>query len=175
MDDLSNFVPDPATLIVAFDRVAGNTGGPNHRAWTASPSPSRRGDSSPRVLGRIGWFFRWAGHQVPARILPGAPYLVGQGMVLQVGADLLHDLGRQATAALGVDPGADAHREQAGHRHRATLRGDRQPGPGLPQAIPSRQHRRGKRPEHDGAVGFHLDSTTDGRTIKIASITGERT
>jgi hypothetical protein len=51
MDDLFNFVPDPATLIVAFDRVAGNTGVPKHRAWTASPSPSRRGDSSPRVLG----------------------------------------------------------------------------------------------------------------------------
>jgi hypothetical protein len=96
-------------------------------------------------------------------------------MVLQVGADLLHDHGRQATAALGVDPGADARLEQAGHRHRATLRGDRQPGPGLPQAIPSRQHRRGKRPEPDSAVGFHLDSTTDGGTIKIATITGECT
>ena len=38
-DDLFNFVYDPATLIVAFDRVAG-TPGPNGRAWTVSPSPT---------------------------------------------------------------------------------------------------------------------------------------
>jgi RNA-directed DNA polymerase len=29
-DDLFNFVHDPATLIVAFDRVAGNTGAVRH-------------------------------------------------------------------------------------------------------------------------------------------------
>ena len=34
-DDLFNFVHDPATLIVAFDRVAGNTGAQHRRAWTA--------------------------------------------------------------------------------------------------------------------------------------------
>ena len=33
-DDLFNFVHDPATLIVAFDRVAGNRGA-RRRAWTA--------------------------------------------------------------------------------------------------------------------------------------------
>jgi hypothetical protein len=32
--DLFNFVCDPATLIVAFDRVVGNTG-PERPAWTA--------------------------------------------------------------------------------------------------------------------------------------------
>ncbi len=34
-DDLFNFVHDPATLIVAFDRVAGNTGARTLPAWTA--------------------------------------------------------------------------------------------------------------------------------------------
>ncbi|WP_037599727.1 hypothetical protein [Streptacidiphilus rugosus] len=33
LDDLFNFVHDPATLIVAFDRVAGNRG-PAPLAWT---------------------------------------------------------------------------------------------------------------------------------------------
>ncbi|MEU8364538.1 hypothetical protein AB0C27_51840 [Nonomuraea sp. NPDC048882] len=33
-EDLFNFVHDPATLLMAFDRVAGNRGG-RTRAWTA--------------------------------------------------------------------------------------------------------------------------------------------
>jgi RNA-directed DNA polymerase len=33
-DDLCNLVHDPATLLVAFERVAGNTGA-NTPAWTA--------------------------------------------------------------------------------------------------------------------------------------------
>jgi hypothetical protein len=41
-DDLFNLVHDPAALIVAFSRVAGNKGA-NTPAWTASPpSTSRR-------------------------------------------------------------------------------------------------------------------------------------
>ena len=34
-DDLFNLVHDPATLMVAFDRVAGNTGSRTRPAWTA--------------------------------------------------------------------------------------------------------------------------------------------
>ena len=42
-DDLFNFVHDPATLIVALDRVAGNTG--SRTAGTASPSPTSKHSS----------------------------------------------------------------------------------------------------------------------------------
>ena len=43
-DDLFNLVHDPATLLVAFDRVASNLG-PAPLAWTASPSPTSSGSS----------------------------------------------------------------------------------------------------------------------------------
>jgi len=42
-DDLVNFVCDPATLFVAFDRVAGNAGAntPGVDGWTVARPPCR--------------------------------------------------------------------------------------------------------------------------------------
>ena len=42
-DDLFNFVCDPATLFVAFDRVAGNAGAntPGVDGWTVARPPCR--------------------------------------------------------------------------------------------------------------------------------------
>ena len=50
-DDLFNFVYDPATLIVAFDRVAGNPGRARPES-TALRSPISRRIGGARVLGR---------------------------------------------------------------------------------------------------------------------------
>lgn len=45
-DDLFNFVHDPATLLVAFDRVAGNRGAGTAGVDASRPPTSRRGSVS---------------------------------------------------------------------------------------------------------------------------------
>ena len=51
-DDLFNFVHDPATLIVAFDRVAGNPGREHSRRRRPDGRRRRGADRGSRVPGR---------------------------------------------------------------------------------------------------------------------------
>ena len=55
-DDLFNLVHDPATLTVAFDRVAGNTGSrtPGVDGLTVADVERAVGVESPRVSWRLG-------------------------------------------------------------------------------------------------------------------------
>ena len=102
-DDLFNFVYDPATLMVAFDRVAGNRG--PARAGVGRPDRRRiERDRGPRVPGRPAGPAQDG--RVPAAAGAGTqiPKPGGSGKVRRLGIPTVADRVVQAALKLVLEP-----------------------------------------------------------------------
>src|SRR6201981_738629 len=131
-DDLFNFVCDPATLRVAFDRVAGNRGAntPGVDGWTVALVGERIGVpgflEDLRAQLKSGTF-----RPLPVRERK-IPKPGGSGKVRKLGIPVIADRVVQAALKLVLEPVFEADFEPVSYGFRPMRRGARRAAPGAP-------------------------------------------